>query len=279
MKKKEKILIRRCEQISSRIRKIPVWIWLTAILLISFLLKLLCWHMDPIVSRDGSLYIYLSQIWYETGSFQGVIDAWNGFWLLPFPLYLIKSIMYTGLSAELAGVWLNLILGTFTPLLVYEIAYETVQRKDTAVCSALLAAVNPSMNALSVEVQRDMIYLFFAGLTLWMLAAGVRRKKWYFWVSAGLACTCAALTRFETVELLVIVPLSLLLLYTGKFCSGKKSICYAGLFFLSFSVFLFMLSSLMQTNDYLFRNYMKYYQIKMSGFQNQIHSDFLEQKK
>ena len=257
-------MLRRCEQITVRIQKIPIWIWLTGILLISLLLKLLCWHFDPTVSRDGCLYIYLSQIWYETGSFQGVLDAWKWFWLPPLPLYLIKSLMYTGLSAELAGVWLNLILGTFTSLLIYGIAFETTQRKDISLCSALLAAVNPSMNALSAEVQRDMIYLFFAGLTLWLLVAAVRRQKWYFWFCAGLPCCCAMMTRFETLEFLVIVPLSLLILFIEKFYSWKKATCCAILFFLSFSGLFFALSTLMQTQDYLFRNYVQYYQAKIS---------------
>lgn len=187
--------------------------------------------------------------------------------------------MYTGLSAEFAGVWLNLTLGTFTPLLVYGIAYETIQRKDISICSALLIAVNPSMNALSVEIQRDMIYLFFAGVTMWLLVAGVRRQKWYFWFCAGFSCSCAMLTRFETLEFLLIVPLSLLLLFAGKFYSWKKVLCYTGLFFLSFFGFIFTLSSLMQTQNYLFRNYMQYYHTKMSNVKNQFNSDLKEQKK
>ena len=279
MGEKERILIKRCEQIIARIRKISVWIWLAGILLLSFLLKLLCWHWDPTVSRDGCLYIHISRIWYETGSFQGVIDAWKGFWLPPLFLYLIKSLMYTGLSAELAGVWLNLTLGTFTPLLVYGIAYETTQRKDISLCSALVAAVIPSMNALSIEVQRDMIYLFFAGLTLWLLTAGVRRQKWYFWCCAGFSCSCAFLTRFETLEFLVIVPLSLLLLFIGKFCSWKKVLRYAGLFLISVFGFTSALSCLMQTQDYLFDNYKRYFQGKMIVVKDQVMHDFTEPEK
>ena len=271
-----KNLIRRCEQITARIWKIPVWFWLTGILLISFFLKLLCRHLDPTVSRDGCLYIYLSQIWYETGSFQGIIDACEGFSHPPLFLYLIKSLMHTGLSAELAGVWLNLRLGTFTPLLVYGIAYETTQRKNISVCSALLIAVIPSMNALSIEVQRDMIYLFFAGLTLWLLTAGVRRQKWYFWGCAGFFCSCAVLTRFETLEFLVIVPLSLLLLLIGKYCSWKKALCYAGIFFISVSGFTPALSCLMQTQDYLLGNYMRYFQNKVITVKKQVTHDFTE---
>lgn len=279
LQKKEKILISRCEQIIARIRKIPVWIWLAGILLLSFLLKLLCWHWDPTVSRDGSLYIHLSQIWYETGSFQGVNDSLTGIWLPPLFLYLIKSLMYMGLSAELAGVWLNLTLGTFTPLLVYGIAYETTQKKNVSVCAALLIAVNPSMNALSVEVQRDMIYLFFAGLTLWLLTAGVRRQKWYFWFFSGFPASCAILTRFETLEFLVIVPLSLFLLFLGKFCSWKKVLCYTGIFFISVSGLVLALSCLMQTQDYLIDNYVSYFQNKFVVVKHQVTHDFTEPEK
>ena len=276
MKRRGKILIRRCEKFILLVQRVPVWVWLTGITLVSFLLKLLSWHFDPEVSRDGCLYIYFSQIWYDTGSFQGVINEWESFWLPPLPLYLIKSIMHTGLSAEIAGVLLNLAAGTVTPILTYIIAYETTQRKDISLCSALLITVHPAMNALSVEVQRDMIYLFFAGVTLCLLTAGVRRQKWSLWCWAGLACSCAMLTRFETAEFLVIVPLSLLLLLIRKTFSWKKAVCYAGLFFLCFSGGLFALSYLMQTQNYLIGSYERYYSQKTSLVKEQVIHDFEE---
>ena len=266
-------MYRKCEKIFTWFQQVPVWVWLTGITLVSLLLKLLCRHYSPEVSRDGCLYVYLSQIWYDTGSFQGVTEAWKEFWLPPLPLYLMKCVMCAGLSAEASGVLLNMAAGTLTSLVIYGIAYEITQRKDISVCSALLAAFHPAINALSVLVQRDMIYLFFAGLTFWLLAAGVRRQKWYFWFLAGLPCSCAMLTRFETVEILAIVPLSLLLLSIRKIFSWKKTVFYAVLFFAGFSCCTLALSNLMQTQDYLIKNYKRYFASHLANVKKQIMPD------
>ena len=266
-------MIRRKEQFLDRIRQTPVWVWLTGIVSFSFLLKLLCWHMDPTVSRDGCLYIHQAQIWYDTGNFHDLLNLWPGRWVPPLPIYLMKCLMSLGLSGEVAGICLNLISGTFTPILVYGIAYEVTQKKNIAIYSALLIAVNPSVNALSIKVQRDMIYLFFIGSMLWLLTAGIRRERWGYWLCSGLFCGCGMLTRFETLEFLLILPLSLLILFKENFISWKKALCYAGVFFLSFSCLVTALSFLMHTQDYLFLNYGNYYQTKAKSVEQQFYSE------
>ena len=239
--------------------------WLqTGILFINFFLKLFSFFLDPVISRDGSSYIRFSQIWFDTGSFQLASNEFRGVHLPPLPLYLIKSLMHLfGLPAEVFGVSLNLILGTFTPLIAYKIAYEVTHTKNIALGSAFLLAVNPSMNAFAHEVQRDMIYLFFIGLLLWLIIAGIRRQKGEYWLFGGIACSCAILTRFETLEFLGLVPLVLFLQCIRKYCSWKKGFCYAGLFFLSLFGSILFLSFLMQTQEYLFPNYENFFQSKI----------------
>lgn len=246
------------------VKRLPVRFWLTGILLFSFLLKLLYWQLDLTVSRDGCNYILLARIWYDSGNFRGIIDESSSFFSPPLFIYLMKCLMNLGISAETAGVCINLFLGTFTPLIAYGIAYEITQSRKVSVCSAFLTVVNPSMNALSVKVQRDMIYLFLAGVTIWLLLAGIRRMKWGYWLSAGLVCASAVLTRFEAMEFLLIAPIAPLILFIGKYCDWRKSICFAGIFFLSFAGGIFALSTLMHTNDYLFSNYERFFQLKMS---------------
>lgn len=232
--------------------------WLTAILLLSFLLKYLYWHLDPIVSRDGCLYIRLAQAWYDSGDFKEVLNA-SEIRIPPLLLFLMKSLMRFGLSAEAAGVWLNLVLGTFTPLLTYGIAYEVTQRKDVSICSALLIAVNPTMNKLAVAVQRDMLYLFFIGLGLWFLAAGIRRRQWHYWLGVGIADGFAMLTRYETLEMLVIVPVILIIMSAGKYLVWKKCLHYTGLFCIGFAGTIFCLAFLMGVQNDLFSNYSDFY--------------------
>lgn len=243
--------------------------WLAGILLASFILKLLCWYLDPIVSRDGCLYIRLAQIWYDTGNFKDILRV-HETGIPPMFLYLMKCLMELGLSAENAGVWLNLILGTFTPLLAYGMAYEVTQRKDIAVCSAVLIACNPSMNEFSVEIQRDMIYLFLIGLVLWLLAAGIRRKCWSFWAWSGLTAGCSMLVRYETLEMLIIVPVILIQLCAGRYLYWKKCLCYAGLFYSGLVITVCSLSLLMQVQETVFENYKIYYDRKWDALKMQL---------
>ena len=204
----------------------------------------------------------MAQVWYDTGSFKGVIDANPLFWSPPLLFYLMKTLMHFGLSAEIAGVCLSIAFGTFTPLLTYGIAYEITQRKDISICSALLTAVNPAMNSLAIEVQRDMGYLFFIGIALWLLSAGIRRHKKRFWVYAGIVCGCSMLFRYETLEFLVIVPLILLVLYVTKKSLRRNALCCGGLFLTSFFGVIISMSFIMQTQDYLFPSYRQYFQQK-----------------
>lgn len=248
-----------------RIKKIPVSFWLIAILLLSLTLKLLCRYFEPTVSRDGCLYLRLIQAWYDTGNFQGLLKDFPGMWLPPLPLYLMKCLMELGLSAEAAGVALNIALGTLTPLWTCGIAWEITQKRNVALCAALLAAVNPSLNELAIQVQRDMIYLSLIGAALWLIAAGIRRERWWLWLCAGILCGCAMLTRFETLEMIVIVPAALLFLCCAGYLPWKRGSLYGTLFFLCFAGSVWLLSALMQTQDYLFKNYEQYYQGKLDG--------------
>ena len=247
----------------TRYRSKNIFWLLTGILIVSFSLKITCLCLDPVVSRDGSLYIRFSQIWFDTDSFQCVAEELQEQEreIPQLPLFLIKSLMHlVGLSAEVVGIWLNLVLGTLTPLFAYGIACEVTRRKDIALVSAFLIAVNPSMNTLAHEVQRDMIYLFFIGLLLWLIAAGIRRQKWKYWLLGGFTCGCAILTRFETLEFFGLVPLLLFLQCAGKYCSWKKGICYGGLFFLSLFGSIVFLSFLMQTQDHFLTGYVRFFQ-------------------
>jgi|GEM_PF-1177546 len=279
MKKREKTLTRRCEQLLGPILHAPVWLWLTCILLGGGALTVLCWYLEPVLSRDGELYVRLAQIWHDTGDYQNVLAARGDGGPPPLPLYLIKCLMSLGFSGESAGILLNVVLGAFPPLFAYGIAYEITQKKEIAVLSALLMAVNPSMKALAIEAQRDMIYLFFAGGGLWLLAAGVRRQKWEYWLGAGLAFGCGILTRFEAVELLFIVLLILVCLQVQKYQPWKRSLCCGCSLFLGCFGAIFFLSLLMHTQDSLDLTYRQFYLKKITSVKNQFQPGAMEQKR
>ena len=163
--------------------------------------------------------------------------------------------MHTGLSAENAGVALSLFLSTFIPLFAYGIAYAFSRRRDIAVCSALLIAFNPNITKLAVQVQRDMLYLFFAGMALWLFSLGIKRKKYAPWFGMGFAVGCAVLTRYESLEFLVAAFILFLFFYITKNNTFKQTSLFATVFFLSFLITLSSLSILIGDNNRFIDNY------------------------
>lgn len=232
---------------------------LVGIVLLSLCLSLLCWTLESTVSRDGLQYLELAQIWHEQGNFQAVLKNWPGFWIPPLPIYLIKLLMDCGLSAEVAGVGLNLFVSGFLPVIVYGIAREITRERKIALCSALLMAVNPSMAALAIEVQRDMIYLGFCGLFLLFLVHGIRRQSWFYWGLAGLFFTCSFLTRYETLEFVPLLAFSFFFLLIAKYVSWKKTVLHIAIFLLTLTATLFLLMYTMGVQEHLFQSYRKYY--------------------
>lgn len=250
-------------------RRIPTWGWLIIILLLSLSLKLLCRHFNPMLSRDSGLYVRLIREWYEYGNFCGLAE-WDKFYFPPLPLFLAKTLMGLHLSAETAGILLNLTLGTFTPLLTAGIAYEITRKKHPAVFSALLTAVAPAINHLSADVLREIPYFFFSGLALWFTAKGIRQKKWYWWPMAAIAVACAVFSRFEAIEFLLLIPLSLVCLRIARHFSWKQVLGYGSIFFLSFFIFVFSMLCFMRKQNALLPDYKNYYQTRWHSWSEKI---------
>ena len=234
---------------------------------LSLFLSLFCWNLEPTVSRDGLLYLELVQVWHDHGSFQAVLEYWPRFWIPPFPLYLMKLLTDCGIPAEAAGVGLNIAMGCCLPLIVYGIAMEITGKRNIALCSALLTALNPSMIELAIEVQRDMIYLFFCGLLIYFLACGIHRQKWFYWVFAGVFFACSFLTRYETLEFVPLIAFYFLFLLIAKYMSWKKLLINASVFLASMAAVFFLLIHTMGVQEHLFGSYQKYYLQKWRLFE------------
>lgn len=242
-------------------------IYLQLLLYLNLFLSLFSWRLEPTVSRDGLLYLELVQIWHDHGSFQAVLEYWPQYWIPPFPLYLMKLLTDCGIPAEAAGVGLNIAMGCCLPLIVYGIAMEVVRERKIALCSALLMALNPSMIELAIEVQRDMIYLFFCGLLIYFLACGIRRQKWFYWFFSGVFFACSFLTRYETLEFIPLIAFYLLFLLIAKYMSWKKLLLNASVFLVITTGVFFLLIHTMGVQEHLFGSYQKYYLQKWRLFE------------
>ena len=247
-----------------------IFVGITAL---SIIISLLCWCLEPTVSRDGVLYLELIQIWHRNGDFQDILDYWPQYWIPPLPLYLMTFLMHCGLSAEAAGVGLNLLLGSMLPLIVYGIAAELCEDRRIAFYSALLMAVNPTRIELSIEPQRDMIYLFFCGLLIYFLLCGIRRRKWYFWCMGGFAFGMSFLTRYETLEFVPLIAAAFLLLLWDDCKKWKNCLLDLSCFSFSAIVVLSLCIYIMGVQEHIVKSYQKYFHSKWIRFEQIVLSD------
>lgn len=210
-------------RVSAGCVKHPAWC-LAALFVLSLGLKVAVWCFDPMIGRDAATYLHTTKEWAETG-------VMPQSWIPPMLFCLIRIGMFFGLDPEMAGVSINLLLGALITPVGCGIAYEITRNKKIALITAVFLLLHPGINALSHEVQRDVPYLFFAGMTTWTAAAGLKRKKYSLWAVSGAFAALAFMTRYETAELFPLVFAALLVCAATHLIKWKQAAFYALIFF------------------------------------------------
>ena len=232
-----------------------------------FLLACLTWWLEPVISRDGILYLELVGIWQKGGDFQMVLDHWNEFWLPPFYLWLCQGLIGLGIPPEVAGRGINILCGAMLPWIVYLIAEEVQNDKRVSLAAAILMALNPPMLELAIEVQRDMLYLALFGWCIYFCLRGIIRKEIWSWIPAGVLFSCSLLTRYETLELIPLLLLALVLFGFCKYSNWKRLAMQTVTMCVICVISFFCLLYLMGVKDYVLNSYQKYYTGKYTGVQ------------
>ena len=237
--------------------------------ILAMALKLISYFADPIVSRDAALYLHLAQTWFDTNRFEAMLGILNEFWISPLHLFLIKNLMFTGISAETAGIALNILLGSLLPFIGGKTVLEFSANKKAALLTALFIAVQPSFTAFSVEVQREIPYLFLTGCVIWSITAWLCRRKWYLLCIGGALTGLAFLTRFESLEFFPMLALILAILVFYRKLSVRQAVFNGTVFYFSAVVcillFCLVLGILHPVHDY----YSSYFKRKVTHL---IHS-------
>ena len=184
--------------ISSPVNSRAAW-WLVGILMLSTALIVMQHLMEPEMGRDSTLSLIVIEKW-SSGGFSAVLDYWPEFWLPPLLLHSAVLLTYLGISAENAALFICMGCGILMPLVSFAIAHELFRDKRISLAAALFTALNPSIIKMSIQAQRDVPYLFFAGWCIFFLIAAIRRQKWFYWCLAGCVWGMAVLIRFEMIE-------------------------------------------------------------------------------
>ena len=234
---------------------------LCGLLALSLILKLLGHYLDPAIGRDGSFYCLTAHVWHETGRYD-----WG---FPPLLLFIMKSGLARGFPVQSTAVAVNILSGVLCTVIGYGIAKETTENKKIAILSAALFAVHPGINALSIEVGRDTLYLCLAGFSAWSILAGLKRKSCLYWSIGGILCAFSLLTRHETLEFLPIVFVMLLAGAAVRMISWKQACLYAVCFYV-FLAAVFCTALWGMGTETIIRQYKKYFSWQILRTQQQF---------
>jgi len=118
-----------------------------------------------------------------------------------YPLFLASVWRITGRLAYLPAQWVQVLLGSLLPLLLYG-AGRRLFGETAGIVAGTITAVNPPMAWLSVVPLYDGFVLFLAGLVIWLVArAQGRGEPLQDWAWIGIAA--AAGVYFKSTFLLV----------------------------------------------------------------------------
>ena len=213
---------------------------LYCIFLFGILVKLVLLICEPTLSRDSTLYLNLAEIWYDTDSYQAMINASEISWLPLLPIVIYKySMCY---NSEALCIAVNIFLGSLIPFLGYKIALELFRKRNIAFVTAILLEFNPKINSISIEVQRDIFYLFFFGLFLLFLILTLKRKRCFYIIICSIISSCSLLTRFEGVELILIFVISIAFMFVTKRTTMRKAFSLVVIYLVSIIASLSLLS-------------------------------------
>ncbi len=199
------------------------------IFLIGLLLRTIKLVIDPLLMRDSVLYLNMVDIWEETGQYHNAIT--EGAIRPPLMLYSIKYLMKYGFSSEIAGRSLSLFLGSMIPVLGFCIGSMVFKNRQSAFISAIAFLFHPTLIEYSIQPLRENYYLFFVGLVIIAFIKGIRKNRNWIWLICGMLLGLAVNSRYEALELFILIPTSMIFLLHRRKISGINIFKRVAVFF------------------------------------------------
>ena len=201
------------------------------ILFIALLLRIACWWVEPVISRDGIRYIeWAEALKTANGDFDILAEQYTEY--TQSPLFIsILALPIPGMTPHTIALLLNISLGTLLVFIVFLLFKYTTNNNNIALAGALIAAVHPTLINYSIEIQRECGYLFCTSLFLLFFIIYFHNTKLIFSNIAAVAGVFAFLFRYEGWELFLFAGLAFaFVLFYNKSINRFRLVCHILLF-------------------------------------------------
>lgn len=195
------------------------WLLFAAIVLGAFL-RIFIFYREPQLGRDAIYYLNMSEMWSKS-SFASLLECNPFFYIPPVMLGFIQFLIRLGCSPLVAGVTLNLFAGIILIPSFYFLGKYLFDSRKAGVTAAFLASFNPVLVDYSKNVMRENFMLLFMALALLFIILGFRKKDIWF-ASGGFFTAWAFMSRYEALEILPLMLLTLAFFAVCRIFTWKK---------------------------------------------------------
>lgn len=198
----------------SRCSHWPVDMIYLTIFFMSFAVRLVKLVFDPLLLRDGALYLRLAETWYKTGDYLEITKQESR--IPPLPLWCIKTLMnFTG-DSEIAGRAISIFLGGVIPVIGFIAARKITHHIRISLIAALCFVLHPNLVSYSIQPLRENYFIILIGLLLIVVIQNFRNTRTAGWIVCGTLIGIAFFCRLEAVEFLIIVAIEIAFLKLRK---------------------------------------------------------------
>lgn len=183
------------------------------IFILTLCIRLIIYFNTGIIAQDGALqYIPVAKL-FASGALEEALHQ------LQTPLYpfIIGLLSKIGLSMELAGRLISLVLSTLTIFPLYFLGKKLFKSADVSFLAGFFYAIHPYFARLSVDVLKEATYIFFLVTAFFLFWEALSRKKVWLYLLVGIFVGFSYLTRADGIEILVLMLLWILFQDIGEF--------------------------------------------------------------
>jgi hypothetical protein len=187
----------------------------------AFILRFIAASMEPYPSRDGYMYLSLAEF-YQQGNIEQIADTHP--WMPPLYPLVLSGLITLKFSAETSALIIAMLGSLIIMICAYSVTYTLTKKHHLALLALFFTAIHRDMIEGASGIEREALYFPLISLSLAFLVKAFEqgfkaRFLSFSYLLAGIAYTC----RQEALELLLILPIIIIVLYFNKKSDFKRA--------------------------------------------------------